>query len=368
MLENVETKFFLADDNTAAAYDRAVRQALAHQTKEGFRWNLAFVQTDEAFHNLYGDENPYLTTKAAFLAEQIPVQEFEIETIDAPDRSLCYVLNIMALATYAKLGGIPWLIKANPTIAHELVFGLGSAFIGRGRLGQRERVVGITTVFSGDGNYRLSNLSQAVPVADYQDALLESLQDTISKVKRSMNWQPKDHVRLIFHAFKPLKNAEAEAVKKLMDELGDYDVDYAFIHVVEDHPFMLFDEAQQGVWDYEIRTNSKGMFAPACGLFLRLSRSEVLMSLTGAKEVKRPQDGIPSPLLLRLHRQSTFDDTTYLARQVYTHSQFGGVEQLTLKLLAITSLLQRDDQKRQVKQSKLFLLFPPHAFQGRAYR
>lgn len=319
-LENVETKFFLADDNTAAAYDRAVRQALAHQTKEGFRWNLAFVQTDEVFHNLYGDENPYLTTKAAFLAEQIPVQEFEIETIDAPDRSLCYVLNIMALATYAKLGGIPWLIKANPTIAHELVFGLGSAFIGRGRLGQRERVVGITTVFSGDGNYRLSNLSQAVPVADYQDALLESLQDTISKVKRSMNWQPKDHVRLIFHAFKPLKNAEAEAVKKLMDELGDYDVDYAFIHVVEDHPFMLFDEAQQGVWDYETRTNTKGMFAPTRGLFLRLSRSEVLMSLTGAKEVKRPQDGIPSPLLLRLHRQSTFDDTTYLARQVYTFS------------------------------------------------
>jgi hypothetical protein len=105
-----------------------------------------------------------------------------------------------------------------------------------------------------------------------------------------------------------------------MDELGDYDVDYAFIHVVEDHPFMLFDEAQQGVWDYETRTNNKGMFAPTRGLFLRLSRSEVLMSLTGAEEVKRPQDGIPSPLLLRFHQQSTFDDTTYLARQVYTFS------------------------------------------------
>jgi hypothetical protein len=320
VLDDVETRFFLAEDNTAAAYDRAVRQALSYQTREGFRWNLALVQIDESFHKLYGDDNPYLTTKASFLAEQIPTQEFEIETIDIPDRSLCYVLNIMALAIYAKLGGIPWLIKANPTITHELVFGLGSASVQKGRLGQQERVVGITTVFSGDGNYMLSNLSKAVPISEYKDALLESLRDTITKVKRAMNWQPNNHIRLVFHAFKPLKDAEAEAVKNLMEELGEYDVDYAFVHIVEDHPFLLFDEAQKGVWDYETKTSDKGIFAPMRGLFLRLSRSEVLLSLTGAREVKRPQDGIPSPLLLRLHRESTFNDTTYLARQVFTFS------------------------------------------------
>jgi hypothetical protein len=47
----------------------------------------------------------------------------------------------MALASYAKLNGIPWLLKANPTIAHELVIGLGSANIGERRLGERERFV-----------------------------------------------------------------------------------------------------------------------------------------------------------------------------------------------------------------------------------
>lgn len=320
VLDDVETRLFLTEDSTAAAYDRAVRQALKYQTQEGFRWNLALIQIDESFHKLYGDDNPYLTTKASFLAEQIPTQEFQIETIDTPDRSLCYILNNMALAIYAKLGGTPWLIKANPTITHELVFGLGSASVREGRLGQQERVVGITTVFSGDGNYMLSNLSKAVPISEYKDALLESLRDTITKVKRTMNWQTNSHIRLVFHAFKPFKDAEAEAVKKLMDELGEYDVDYAFLHIVDNHPFLLFDEAQEGVWDYETRTSSKGKFAPMRGLFLRLSRSEVLLSLTGTREVKRPQDGIPSPLLLRLHRESTFDDTTYLARQVFTFS------------------------------------------------
>lgn len=42
-LDDVVTKFFQADDNTAAAYDRAVRQALSHQSREGFRWDLALI-------------------------------------------------------------------------------------------------------------------------------------------------------------------------------------------------------------------------------------------------------------------------------------------------------------------------------------
>jgi argonaute-like protein implicated in RNA metabolism and viral defense len=256
-------------------------------------------------------------TKKTFLTHQIPVQEFEIETTALPDRQLGYVLNNMALATYAKLGGIPWLIKSDPTIAHELVIGLGSANVGQGRLGERERVVGITTVFSGDGNYWLSNLTRSVPFSEYQKALLDSLGTTIAKVRQSMNWQPKDHVRLVFHAFKPFKNTEAQAVKDLMAELGDYDVDYAFLHVVEHHPYLLFDRLQKGIIDYETQAR-KGAFAPARGGYLRLSEHEVLLILTGPNDVKRPEDGLPRPVLLHLHRESSFKDTTYLARQAYS--------------------------------------------------
>jgi hypothetical protein len=50
-----------------------------------------------------------LDTKAEFMSNQIPVQEFEIETTDIPDSRLQYVLNNMGLATYAKLNGVPWL-------------------------------------------------------------------------------------------------------------------------------------------------------------------------------------------------------------------------------------------------------------------
>lgn len=316
-LEDVSTEFFTTEDETAASYKKAIRRALEHHGIQGPRWNLALVQIDDHFHELSGPDNPYLVTKAAFLQHQIPTQEFAIETVDIPDKRLGYVLNNMALATYAKLGGIPWLIKADPAIAHELVIGLGSARIGEGRLGDSEQVVGITTVFTGDGNYCVTNVSKVVPIAEYKQELLATLRTSINQVRGEMNWQRREPVRLVFHAFKPLKDAETEAVKALMTELGEFDVDYAFLHIVENHPYLLFDELQQGVRDFETG-HMKGVFAPTRGMFFRLSKRDVLISLTGARDVKQPRDGIPHPILLSLHHGSTFEDTTYLARQVYT--------------------------------------------------
>jgi hypothetical protein len=315
-LEGCQTEFFVTNDDSAEAYRQTALDAVQHSAQSNIRWDLALVQIEEEFHQLIGQANPYLVTKGLFLTHQIPVQEFEIETTRLPDNQLSYVLNNMALATYAKLGGIPWLIKANPTIAHELVIGLGSAQVGSGRLRDRERIVGVTTVFSGDGNYRLSNLSTAVPIEGFKDALLTSLRSTVERIRQAMNWQPRDHVRLVFHAFKPMKETEAEAVKSLMAELGDFDLEYAFLHVVADHPFVLFDEAQPGEKDFATRRR-KGANAPARGLFFRFSNREVLMSLVGPREVKRPEDGMPRPIILRLHPASTFADISYLSHQVY---------------------------------------------------
>lgn len=317
-LDDATTDFYEADGASAAAYQKAVWRAIAAQTEQGFRYDLAIVETEERFHDLRGATNPYLVTKAEFMSHQIPVQEFEIETTDIPDSRLQYVLNNMGLATYAKLGGVPWLVRAHLPIAHELVIGMGSAHIGDGRLGETERVVGITTVFSGDGNYCVSTVSRAVSFDSYGEELLNSLRGTIGRLSRSMNWQPGEHVRLVFHAFKPLKEAEEEAVKALIATLGDYDVEYAFLHVVEDHPMLLFDEAQKGETAYDGRGGVKGVGAPARGYFLRLSGHEVLMTLTGAKEVKQASDGMPRPVLLRLGRGSTFNDMTYLTRQINT--------------------------------------------------
>lgn len=311
-LDGVSPKFFLAANATAAAYQLATQEAVYDED----RWDLALVQIERTFRNLEGANNPYLATKLAFLTHQTPVQEFTLETASLWEGQLAYALNNMALATYSKLGGTPWLVRCDRAIAHELVIGIGSARVGEGRLGDRERVVGFTTVFSGDGDYRIANRSQASPFDQYGTALLSTLQTTVETLARDLNWQEADHVRLIFHAFKPFRDIEAQAVKELMGKLGQYDVDFAFIEISQQHPYLIFDEAQKGVYDYETKT-TKGVFAPERGKTLELGKSEVLLVLTGPRDVKRHEDGLPSPILLRLHHESTFTDMTYLSRQVY---------------------------------------------------
>ena len=319
-LNKCSLEFFEAKGPTSDAYRDAISRAVEFATDHNEIWNAALVQIEERFHELEGDANPYLVSKAGFLQRNVPSQEVEVETMQVQDLQLVYILNNIALALYAKLGGIPWLLQGNRGIAHELVFGLGSASIGEGRLGSRERIVGITTVFSGDGNYLLENRSRAVTMGEYSTALLESLKSAIERVRQIMNWQPRDSVRLVFHAFKPFRQEQIAAVRGLLSSLSDFEVQCAFLHVVENHPYLLFDEGNQdGTWDAQARTK-KGRLAPSRGLWLRLGDRESLLVLTGAREVKRPQDGIPSPLLLRLDGSSTFKDMKYLTRQVYHFS------------------------------------------------
>jgi hypothetical protein len=223
----------------------------------------------------------------------------------------------MGLATYAKLGRIPWLLKARSPDTHELVIGLGSAAVGEGRLGKRERFVGITSIFGGDGNYYLSNVSKAVSFVRYGDALRNTLRAAIEKVRTGMNWQPGDRVLLIFHSkFKYFSNKEVQAVSDVISEFGEYEVQYAFLHVGEQHPYMIFDTSQRVGMNSETRP-PKGQYAPQRGGYLQIGNRDALLCLTGPGDVKRPEDGTPRPLLLSLHPGSSFTDMRYLSEQVY---------------------------------------------------
>jgi len=315
-LETVHREYFLVDGSSADAYNNACQEAL-EKHGNGHKWDLALIQIEEAFHKLPPECNPYFVAKVSFQSLQIPVQEFEIETTRKWGAPLSFCLNNMGLATYAKLGGIPWLLKARSRDIQELVIGLGSADVGEGRLGKRERFVGITSIFGGDGNYYLSNLSKAVSVDRYKDALRNTLRAAIENVRTGMNWQRGDRVLLVFHSkFKYFSKAEVLAVSDVISEFGQYEVRHAFLQVSQQHPYMLFDTSERGMTDFE--TNRvKGQYAPQRGRYLQVANRDVLLSLTGPREVKRPEHGTPRPLLLSLHQDSSFTEMSYLSEQVY---------------------------------------------------
>jgi len=309
-VEGLDLEFFETKTPAAGDYRSAALQAIESRSGE---WDFAFVQTDEAFHKLYGERNPYLVTKATFFQHGIPVQEFEYETTQMPERNLRYTLNNISLATYSKLGGIPWLLPVSSTITHELVIGVSTALVGKGRFGDRQRYLGITTVFTGDGNYWLANTSNCVPYSEFQAELVHTLETAIRRVKAQLNWRPGDAIRIVFHCFKPLKYTEADAVDQVVKGLNDYDLDYAFLHVAGRHDCVLFDPNQSGSGR---GSSVKGIFAPERRTYTHLSLLETLLVLTGPKDVKLPTQGLPRPIKLKLHPRSTFRDMDYLTKQV----------------------------------------------------
>lgn len=308
----VET--FTAADASSAAYAEACRHALDAAADKNFSWDLAIVQTEGDFRQLPHPDNPYFVAKAALLKRGVQVQAISLATMRLPPLNLAYSLSNASLASYAKLGGIPWLLRSQPNTDHELVIGLGSHTEKSSRFGAGNRTVGITTVFSSDGRYLLEDRTAAVPFDRYPDELTASLSRTISRVRDEDAWRASDAVRLVFHVFKPLKSREVEIVEKVVRDLGLDNVRFAFIHVVDDHPFLIFDEGNPG---RPIGDGKKGVFAAARGTAVEVSESEVLLSMKGSQELKLALQGMPKPLLLRLDQKSTFRDMSYLATQLF---------------------------------------------------
>jgi hypothetical protein len=316
-LEKPSVAFFTAESSTARDYLVASRRALAQATEEGFKWDLALVQVEEEFKSYDDGLNPYYATKSLFLKRDVPVQSVRLETMGQPDTQLVFSLNHMSLATYAKLGGVPWLLASQQTVAHELVIGVGSHSVSSSRIGSGQRFVGITTVFSSDGSYLLSDRTAVVPFEDYAEALYKTLKRSIITVRKQDNWRSTDKVRLVFHMFKPPKDTEAEAIKRTVEALDLDNVTFAFVHIAPSHPYLIFDNLQMGMG---YRNPKRGVLGPERGVHVKLGDRESLVVFSGASELKQATDGMPRPCLLKLHKLSTFTDMTYLARQAFEFS------------------------------------------------
>ena len=103
-----------------------------------------------------------------------------------------------------------------------------------------------------------------------------------------------------------MRRETADAVIDAVDALGLNRVSVAFIHVAEEHPFTVFDQAQ---------AKGRGAYGPKRGQAVELSNHEWLVSMTGREQINAQFQGLPDPVLLRLHERSTFRDMRTLAKQ-----------------------------------------------------
>lgn len=306
-LDSPDVRFFDAADDGANQYLEAARKALGHASARDQCWDLALIQVRRAWRERAYDDSPYWAAKAAFLKRGTPVQAISLDLGGLDKIGYASAMANMSLAIYAKLGGVPWLLPSRTSTDHELVFGLGSHTVRQGRRGPGERVVGIATLFSGQGHYFLDSRTAAVPFGDYPAALKATIVDAVTRIRAEENWMSDDSVRLVFHAFTQMGRETVDAVSAAVTELGLRRARFAFLHVVEDHPFTAFDRSS---------AIGRGAYAPQRGQVVELSEREWLLTLTGGEQLKGDRQGLPDPLLLRLHDLSTHRAMDVLAEQV----------------------------------------------------
>lgn len=298
--------------NIAPMYAAAVERVLQRRSD----YDAALVIVPDRFADLPDASSPYLFAKAVLLTNGIPVQEARLSTITKQDSGLAFVFQNISVALYAKMGGVPWTVNQDQTVNDEVVIGMGLVETSGSRFQEKQRVVGITTVFRGDGNYLLANVARECRYDEYRAQLKETMVEVLKEVKQRNGWRAGDSVRVVFHASKPLRDMEVDELMRecVLQAAPEQVVQFAFLDVLQDHPFHVFDPNQKG--QFSEHGPRKGAMAPARGTALQLGKSTWLLSTNGLAQIKRQTSPLPAPLLIHLHKKSTGCDLPYLTDQV----------------------------------------------------
>ncbi|WP_141691617.1 Piwi domain-containing protein [Rhodohalobacter halophilus] len=241
----------------------------------------------------------YYRVKEELLKRKIASQVVERSTIEKAD--FRYSIPNIAVATVAKLGGIPWKLTQPPEA--ELIVGIG-AFQPREF---DKRYLGSAFCFQGDGTF--SGLRCFTK--DEPHMLAGSIREAVQRYAD----ENRQVERLVIHFYKTMSYDERKPILATLKELGlDIPVVVVTINKTEYEQTILFD------------LNSS-MRLPLSGTYFSQRRDDILLSNNTRyrkdSEVKR---GFPFPVRLQLwcSKEGLLDDEGFRERlitQVYRFSR-----------------------------------------------
>lgn len=314
--------------------------------------HLAIIEIPAVFKRYDDRNNPYYAIKAKLLSLEIPVQYVTSEIIKSHNE---FILNSLALQMYAKMGGIPWVLPSQRSVDREIVIGIGHSWLRKNQYARAEqnRVVGITTFLSSDGQYLLADKVKDVAFENYFTELLRSLKNSIQRLSNEQGWSEGETVRLIFHIFKPIKNTEFDVISQLVREISQYKIKFAFVTISQHHPNMLFDINQSGVQKFG---NTIGAFIPNRASNIFLDSETCIVQMLGPSELKTAKQGMSKPIQIKIRTpQGNYDnnglndlifhDLSYITQQIFSFTYLSwrsflpGEEPATMKYSNLISRL-----------------------------
>jgi hypothetical protein len=281
----------------ALAYRTAISSWASEPRDQDPRLALVLVPHSEPWQT----DRPYYEAKAAFANLGVPSQMVTIELL-ADKRQFQWSAANIALASFAKLGGVPWTVEA-PAEDDDLIIGIGRREVGPE--GQRRRIFGYAVTFVSNGMYRQT--WSFTPAAD-QDTYVARLGQCVEAALRAdLDTQPR---RLVIHLASRTGADEIETVRRAMQRVG-ITVPVAFLRL-DDSTIWDSADVAEDTW-----------VAPK-GLVVRLSERRALLHAEELGATGPPE----GPLLIALDERSTvgaehFDE---LVGQVYrlAHANWRG--------------------------------------------
>jgi Piwi domain len=243
-------------------------------------------------------EWPYYEAKAHFAQMSIPTQMVTEDLVEDPGRLSWSIANI-ALAAFAKLGGTPWVVAADPEDI-DLVIGIGRAEVEAG--GSRRRTFGYALAFVSNGEYR--HTWSFTPVAD-EATYINRLEETIKAAVESASDLDRPPRRVVFHLTKRTGRREVEAAQRAVSDTSYAAFPLAFLRIDDSHLYDLLDA-------------SEATYAPPRGLSVHLTERRALLQTEGLASTGPPK----GPVLVELDRRSSVppEELSALLRQVFNLS------------------------------------------------
>ena len=281
----------------SAEDEREVRRVIRGLSREG-DVDLVLILTSSEKGTLYQ------TVKRELLGNGIPNQVVTVEKM-RNTRQISWVLENIALACYAKIGGTPWVV-ASESDQRELVIG-----ISRAQDRTKQFVVGFVTLFTQDGDFLF--LHSLAPVLEWErEKYVERLAHLIIEAYHEYCWiqgSPDADAIILHFCKRPGRFREIEAIERALQQIGD-SVPYALLHLNDDSSYRLFDA-------------SHATYIPPSGLKVELSRRNSLLLLDGRVGDRRYRRGVPRVLDITMDRRSTMsaDEFPRLVYQIYNFAR-----------------------------------------------
>jgi Piwi domain len=322
-LDNLEVSYAWAKMAPGAPMKRyadALHQALQSAPSGTTpRFHLLLTVINASHHDLPDSENSYFQTKViALIQDHVPTQAITIEKLRQANYDLQYILNTMALALYAKLGGTSHVLKL-PTIdadvPTELVFGIGRSMRRTGRFDEGYETVGFATVFRANGEYLYNSATPYCDDVHYERALEDTIRRTIETVAAYEGLPEDAPLRLIFHVPRRPGRREERPILNAVGKLAKFKIEFALVHVNDDHHLHLFDTANIAPKTLRGQQKPEAMLLPPRGFAVTVGPRERLVTFIGVDQYRGY--GCPAPLRITLDARSTFRDIDYVTQQLY---------------------------------------------------